>query len=172
MLNDEQAKWEPKEDALTLRWPRPPSSPASGALGSAPIHLHLSRPCMRVFRVFLPRDAASLFAFLHGPVFSRDSSEIPDRLFATPGTTRFCLFAHPGFAFLCITAQKRCRIVASRDHRLCRRWRTQKSFASFLFAARSDVSNYDYDTRSTKPAWHCLLAWYFRLCSGLLAGVQ
>ena len=56
-------------------------------------------------------------------------------------------------------------------HRLCRRWRTQKSFASFLFAARSDVSNYDYDTRSTKPAWHGL-SWYFRLCSGLLAGVQ
>lgn len=103
-LNDEQAKWEPKEDALTLRWPRPPSSPASGALGSAPIHLHLSRPCMRVFRVFLPRDAASLFAFLHGPVFSRDSSEIPDSPFCNSRdnpflpfcTSRFCLFVYHG----------------------------------------------------------------------------
>ena len=116
-LNDEQAKWEPKEDALTLRWPRPPSSPASGALGSAPIHLHLSRPCMHVFRVFLPRDAASLFAFLKGPVCSRDSSEIPDSPFCNSRDNPFLPFCTSRFCLFVYHAQKRCPDVAGDDRR-------------------------------------------------------
>ena len=102
-LNDEQAKWEPKEDALTLNGLAPLAlRPRAPSVRRRYIFFFLGHACMS--SVFLPRDAASLFAFLHGPVFSRDSSEIPDSPFCNSRdnpflpfcTSRFCLFVYNG----------------------------------------------------------------------------
>ena len=102
-LNDEQAKWEPKEDALTLNGLAPLAlRPRAPSVRRRYIFIFLGHACVSSVsscratrRAFLPFCTVP-----SAPVTARRSRI---RLFATPGTTRFCLFVHPGFAFLCIT---------------------------------------------------------------------